>query len=626
MRLMKHYYLLTILLLFLQQFTAAQISKNSMPASFNGMRSSHFSKVEVQNITPHQERNGSKGPIHAGYTLLFNYNIDKVGSWEQHDGNYVWRLEVVVPNAEAINLYFNSLNLLPNEKIFLYNPQKDLVLGAFTSSNNGLFMSTDFVLGSTIIIEFNSHLRYKKLPFLIHELGILFGDDSKGFGDAGTCEVHVNCIEGEDWQYEKDGVARILVKQNSDTFWCTGSLINNTNNDGKPYFLTANHCGEYADSIDYAQWLFYFNFESSNCEQPVFEPELNTLSGSYMISHAQSGTTEASDFKLLLLEDRVPPSYKPYYNGWDISGEAAPSGVTIHHPQGDLKMISTYKSSLVSAKYNNQTEDPDGKYWMVNWDITTSGHGVTEGGSSGSPIFNNEGYIVGALTGGYASCINLDAPDYYGKLSYSWASTKSDSTGQLKYWLDPDDTGVTSLKGNNLDSTNIFAGFSGEPTSIIMGQSVYFINTSFGNIGAYNWYFEGGNPESSELENPGSVKYSNSGEFDVRLIVSTAEDSDTLLVKNYIKVLPSISPNPSNGKIKLAFGKTIPDDILGNLRIFNAMGKEINYYVIEETDNCLILELSTKVHGLYLIDISSEEIKNTYKIIVNGTQSPISCR
>jgi len=610
----------------MQIFAISQISIFSTPISFNGMEESHISKIEVQNIAPQQIRTLSKGPAQAGYTLPFNYDIAEVGSWEQSGSNFVWRLEIVVPNATAINLYFNSLNLLPNEKLFLYNPQKDFVLGAFTSSNNGLFMSTDFIFGSTIIIEFNSNSRYKQLPFLIHELGILFGDDSKGFGDAGTCEVHVNCIEGEDWQYEKDGVARVLVKQNNSTFWCTGSLINNTSNDGKPYFLTANHCGEYADSIDYAQWLFYFNFESTDCEQPVFEPELKTLSGSYMISHAQPGTTQASDFKLLLLEDRVPSSYKPYYNGWDISGEAAPSGVTIHHPQGDLKMISTYKSHLVSAKYNNQTEDPDGKYWMVSWDKTTSGHGVTEGGSSGSPIFNNRGYIVGSLTGGYASCSNLDAPDYYGKLSQSWEPTNSDSTRQLKYWLDPTDTGVTSLKGNNLDSTNIFAGFSGEPISIIMGQSVSFINTSFGNISAYSWYFEGGNPEFSELENPGSVKYSNSGEFDVRLIVSTAEDSDTLLVNNYIKVLPSISPNPSNGKIKLAFGETMPDDIFENIRIFNAMGKEINYYVIKKTDNCVILELSTKVQGLYLVDISAKEINNTYKIIINGTQSPISCR
>jgi len=241
-----------------------------------------------------------------------------------------------------------------------------------------------------------------------------------------------------------------------------------------------NHCGSNADSIDYAQWLFYFNYESLDCEQPVFEPEFNTISGSQMLSHAPSGTDDGSDFKLLLL-DSVPSRYNPYYNGWDITEEAAPSGVTIHHPQGDLKMISTYKSSLVSADYNSQSENPDGKYWMVHWDKTISGHGVTEGGSSGSPIFNNRGSIVGALTGGYASCGNLDAPDYYGKLNYSWEPANSDSTRQLKHWLDPTGTGVTSLKGSNLDSTNIFAGFSAEPKSIIMGQSVVFINTNIQN-------------------------------------------------------------------------------------------------------------------------------------------------
>lgn len=611
-------YLLTLVLAITHLIVTAQISVKSIPVSFKTSLSEQISTIEIPNIVPKLNRMVDKGPKQAGYTLPFNHHLSNNGNWEKSENIFVWRLEIIVPTAKSINIYFNNLNLLPDDKLYMYNNSRDKLLGAFTNFNNGQFMCTDFIPGSRIIIELNSPTLYEQLPFSIREIGILYEKCGyRDFGNAGNCEVHINCDEGKNWQFEKDGVARILVKQNSSTFWCTGSLINNTKNDGKPLFLTANHCGEYADADDYAQWLFYFNYESANCEQPVFEPELVTLSGSDMLSHATSGTTLGSDFKLLLLKDDVPPNYKPYYNGWDISGEASPTGVTIHHPQGDLKMISTYESSLISTNYNSHSEDSEGKYWKVIWNKTITNHGVTEGGSSGSPIFNNGGYIVGALTGGFASCSNLEAPDYYGKISYSWNPINSDSTNQLSYWLDPTSSGVSFLKGTNLDSTNIFAGFSGEPKAIIKGESVTFINTSYGNINSHNWYFEGGDPEFSELEEPGSIVYNKAGEFDVRLIVSSAAAIDTIIAKDYIQVLPSISPNPSpNGQIKIAFGSTLPEDVINSIRIFNATGKETGYRIIEKSDNYLVIEITSKAQGLYLIKVSTEEINNTFKVIV----------
>ena len=616
---MKNRYLILLILIVIQSVVSAQISDKSTPISFNTSLNKSIPSILVPNIVPRFTATDNKTPTRAGYTLPFNYELSDNGIWTGVDGSLVWRLEIVVPDAAAVNLYLNNINLKDGEKLFLYNQEKRTLLGAFTSINNGIFMCTDFVHGDTLIIELNTRNHYKHVPFSIHEVGVLLTDNYNtfsGFGDAGSCEVHINCIEGEGWQDEKKGVARILLKQSNQTFWCTGSLINNTKNDGTPYFLTASHCGEFSDSSDYSQWLFYFDYESENCSQPEIEPELKTLSGSSLLAHSIGGTSIGSDFKLLMLNDEVPPSYKPYFNGWERNGEGSLSGVTIHHPQGDVKMISTYNDPLVSTKYDSQNEDPDGKYWMVHWNETISGHGVTEGGSSGCPIFNNNGYIIGSLTGGGASCTSKNAPDYFGKFSYSWDSNGQDSTSQLKYWLDPLETGVTTLKGTNLDSTNIFAGFSVEKNNITIGESASFINTSFGDISGYNWYFEGGDPENSELEEPGTIKYHNAGSYDVRLIVSSTEKSDTLLRKGYIKVLPNISPNPSNGKIKLAFGSTIPDDF--SIRIFDAIGRETGYRNMEKGENYLNIDMGSKIQGTYFVNYSTEGINNTYKVIVVG--------
>jgi len=604
-----------LLILFLIFFTVTLFAQNGVntPASLSNKQISAVEVVELQNTKLIIPVTNSKTPSQAGYTIAFTDGISK-GMWDKTSDGYLWRLELYVPDAFALNLYIHDLNLNDDESLFLYDPmyENTLEIKNFGTST----ICTDFIFSDRIILELNTSDKITDLPFNITEVGVLISDETRGFGDAGSCEVFVNCKEGESWQQQKKGVARILVKEGTHTFWCTGSLINNTNNDGKPLFLTANHCGEEADSTDYSEWLFYFNYESEYCGEPVNEPEYNTISGSYLLSKSINGTTNSSDFKLLKLAQNIPAYYKPFYNGWDRRGIASPSGVSIHHPQGDIKMISTYTESLVSTKYDNTNVNPNGEYWLVSWAETENGHGVTEGGSSGSPLFNMEGNIVGTLTGGRASCSNENLPDFYGKLSYSWDNNRLDSTDNLAYWLDPLGSGLEKLKGTNLDSSNIYAGFSADTKNILVGESVEFVNTSFGNIIAYEWYFEGGDPAISELEDPASITYNEAGLFDVQLIVFSGENSDTLFIDNYINVLPNMSPNPSDGEIKLTFGGDIPADY--TIRVFNSIGQETGYRIKEIGGNYLIIEFPSSANDTFFVNFISSEITNTYKVIVIG--------
>jgi type IX secretion system substrate protein/trypsin len=606
-----------VMLVILSRIVYSQASFEDIPKNTKQVGVEKVPTVIVKNNHTLSPESLDKVPDQAGYTLPFDPDLMKNGSWKKGKIKFYWQLEILVSNAESVNLYLNLNDFAEGDKLYLYNSDRTIIRDI--NILDGSVVCTDFIPDERLIIEYNTLDKKLHLPFIIEEVGVLYNNpdyQTRGFGDAGSCEVHINCPEGENWQNEKNGIARILVKQSNSTFWCTGTLINNTRIDGTPYFLTANHCGEFSDSADYSKWLFYFNFESTNCSQPDFEPEYNTISGSTLLAKSQSGTSNGSDFKLLLLNQFIPNNYKAYYNGWDRSGNASEAGVTIHHPEGDVKMISTYTEELTSTRYNNTQEDPNGKYWEVHWSETQNGHGVTEKGSSGSPIFNTEGNVVGSLTGGGASCTFENEPDYYGKLSYSWESTKGDSVSNLSYWLDPLETGVSSLRGTNLDSTNIFAGFSGDPRTIIIGESVDFSNTSYGNIYGYTWYFEGGNPEYSELKEPGYVQYSGSGDFDVRLIISSGDNLDTLLRKDYVKVIPNVSPNPCTNIVKISFGSEVPEDY--KIRITDSFGNEIGFELYESGANYLILNLSTKAKGLYLIRFESAQIYNTYKVVVIG--------
>lgn len=600
----------SILLIFNITLFSQEISEN-IPASYKCELKQKLPRVEIKNIRNIIQPSNNKVPAQAGYTLQISSENLATGIWEETKSVNIWRLELYVPEASALNLYINKLHLSQGQELFIYSPGNSEIQSI--NSTSGSTICTDFITGDKVIIEYNTTKRIQETPVSISEIGVLLDENTRGFGDAGDCEVFVNCSEGDMWQNEKKGVARILVKEGGLTFWCTGSLINNTKNDGTPLFLTANHCGENADSIDYSNWLFYFNFESEFCGKPATEPVLNTISGSTLLANSNVGTSNESDFKLLKLSQNIPNNYKPHYNGWDRRNQSSPSGVTIHHPQGDLKMISTYSQPLTSTKYDNTTENTDGEYWMSYWIQTPNGHGVTEPGSSGCPLFNNEGNIVGALTGGRASCTYENQPDYYGKLSYSWDSSVGDSTKNLSYWLDPLKLGVTKLKGTNLDSTNFYAGFSAETTNIMLGEYVTFTNNSSGNIDSYSWFFEGGVPEESELENPGNIEYNNVGGFDVMLIATSGNDTDTLFAMDYIKVMPNIFPNPSNGKVKLSFGGNLPKDY--KIRAFNSLGKEIGFNIIDN-ESYLLIDLKTKIDGVYLIKFNSSTINTCYTVIV----------
>jgi hypothetical protein len=77
------------------------------------------------------------------------------------------------------------------------------------------------------------------------------------------------------------------------------------------------------------------------------------------------------------------------------------------------------------------------------WEI-----GTTESGSSGSPLFDQEGRIIGQLYAGQSFCNgteNNNDFDIYGRFGVSWNAGDRPKT-RLKDWLDPLNTGQSSIE------------------------------------------------------------------------------------------------------------------------------------------------------------------------------------
>ncbi len=559
-------------------------------------------------------------PMQAGVAIpLNNKAIMQKGKWSYVAPNhFVWRVEIEAPSATALSLYFNNFNLRQGQQLYIYSKQLNEVMGAFTNNNNGLYFTPGIIENNRFIVEFNSKRKLQKLPFEFNQLGVILRQQ-RSFGDAGSCEVPVNCSEGQNWQHQKRGVARILVKQGSGLFWCTGSLVNNTKNDGTAFFLTANHCGMTSTATDYNQWVFDFDYESANCDRPAAEPEKRTLTGAQLIANGSTPRAVSSDFKLLLLNEEVPDEYHLYFNGWNRSGDIPQHGVVIHHPSGDIKFISTYTDPAISSFYYG-SESSAGPFWKVYWSETENGHGVTEGGSSGSPLFDENRLIVGTLTGGNASCTNNTEPDYFGKFSESWDKNGTANANQLKPWLDPLNTGAVKWDGYFKGSNIVVADFNSEVTKVIERSYIEFNNLSEGNISRYRWEFEGGVPAVSTEKNPGLIYYDKPGTYSVKLVASSDENADSLVRKEYIKVIGNIYPNPfivgdgNQNEIHILTGDTPLAD--AKVAIYDITGKLIENPKVKTGFHEITINPYNLSAGTYLISTLIDGKKSVWKIVV----------
>jgi hypothetical protein len=201
-------------------------------------------------------------------------------------------LKVSFQGAPAAAFVFDSLLIPDKGKIFVYSPKSPDSYFEITNANivNGRTSTPPFTLGPVVIeyVENNSmNVSEPQGSFKISEAFFIYkGSDGqdldKELGASGPCHVNINCSpEGDNWQNQKRGVAKILLKVGSNLYVCTGALVNNTKQDGTPYFLTAEHCGGSASEADRSVWQFYFNYEQTGCPN-VGTPPNHVITGRWI--------------------------------------------------------------------------------------------------------------------------------------------------------------------------------------------------------------------------------------------------------------------------------------------------------------------------------------------------------
>ncbi|MCK8521411.1 T9SS type A sorting domain-containing protein [Aquimarina sp. D1M17] len=403
-------------------------------------------------------------PFRFGHEIDVNLNFNNSGSWDVlPNGDKIWRINIVSKGAKTMNFVFDWYEIPRGAKIYLYSDDKSDLLGAYTNIFNrpDKKLGTWLVQGDNVWIEYFEPAGLKgkgklSIDKVIHGYRSVTDAEirEKALNSSGDCNHDVDCPVGDDFEAIKDRLKRSVAFVIMQGFVCSGSLINNTSNDRAPYFLTANHC----NAGEEATWAFRFNWISPNpsCATAVSSTDAT-------VNQTTSGATlraenSESDMKLLNLDGGLDASWDLEWAGWDRTGSVPSFSIGIHHPAGDIMKVCRDNNAPTEDQIpfngNSQT-----KMWRIDdWDL-----GVTEGGSSGSAIFDQNGRIFGQLAGGTAACNGVNdnnEPDFYGRFATSWDAGTTDAT-RLSNWLDPNNTGRTTL--NMLSQENTGGGPPTEP-------------------------------------------------------------------------------------------------------------------------------------------------------------------
>lgn len=385
-------------------------------------------------------------PWRYGFEFLLDNNLQNSGKWHTlPNGDRVWRIRYISAGAKTMNFLFSDFYMPKGASVYLYNNDRTDLLGAYDDMQNNekRVLGTWLVTGEDIWIEYyepkavkgQGKLEVFKVVHGYRNISNELKSPDDDMNQSGACNYDVDCfMDGVNdvKDISKKAVGLIIVNNSS---FCTGALINNTTKDGTPYFLTADHCV----IGDVSQWAFRFNWISPNpvCAENIASTNnapnyYQTVSGAVLRARRQE-----TDFSLLEITSEIPQNWDVVFAGWNRSETPVASTFGIHHPSGDIMKVSRDFDSPV-------IDDSEGTFmWMVeDWDL-----GVTEGGSSGSPLFDNNGRIIGQLLGGSSECNGLVTNhgfDVYGRLGVSWNAGSSAST-RLKDWLDPNNVNPVTL-------------------------------------------------------------------------------------------------------------------------------------------------------------------------------------
>jgi len=335
------------------------------------------------------------------------------GAWRiSPDGGRIWALSLRSLGALGLRIHFSALEVPDGVRVVVYNAEDPAEAYGPLEPDENRWTPTCF--GEAVVVEcyvpagVNADALYLAIDRVTHQYKSV-----EYFEKAGACNLDVTCYPA--WQTAALAVGGIGTIGTTGGLWCTGSLLADANPDTQiPYFLTANHCvgtAARADTIE-VYWLY----QSASCEGevPAVASVPRTTGGAALLATSDVDNA-GNDFSLLRLRE-APPAGLAFLGFATGAAAVGSEVVAVHHPSGSYKRISFGEITDAGSPSRGSRLQPIERFHEVWWE-----QGITEHGSSGSPLFlDRTQQVIGQLWGGLASCIQPDEPDYFGRFDWTF--------------------------------------------------------------------------------------------------------------------------------------------------------------------------------------------------------------
>jgi len=271
-------------------------------------------------------------------------------------------------------------------------------------------------------------------------------------GSTSSCVVNYECdVTAANTPAGQATVALFI----GNTYQCSGTLIEDVPQDGKPYVLTARHCenGKLGGGNPgaAANVVVYWDATSA-CGSPLgtlYDPDITTQQGATTVAEQQDAW--------LLLLSQPPAVNDAYFAGFDATGGAIQGGYTIHHALSNDKQFTEWNGQALAYMVAANSSLPV-TYTSNFWGVVNS-LGTIGPGASGSGLFDQNNRVVGSLSlantdgataDGYVQCPISPLPSpttqnvvgLFTSLSAVWNSTAdtTSTTSTIGQILDPNNT------------------------------------------------------------------------------------------------------------------------------------------------------------------------------------------
>lgn len=398
------------------------------------------------------EARASRGRV-AHFAAPRTVDVDpwRFGSWRadgDEKGRAVtarWTFGVVAEGASSVSLRFDRFQL-PKGAALALRGSDGTTTRAMTLADavpnrrgDGLELWTPPILGSRVDLELTVPIaRLDRVDLHLDRVHHGYAGFSQPASPTNACRLGVVCADdlGEELDTLRRQAASVALLVMDGVRFCSGFLVTDARQSGRPLLLTAAHCGVGPSGLHSADSLVVlWNYRRDTCDGPSPAPSSQFQTGATLrMSHPHK------DVALLELNRLPDPSWNLVWAGWDRSDDPLDAAVTVHHPDAAPQSLAR-ASTATRSRYFATMPDPSGDHLRVDaW-----AEGTTEGGSSGAPLFDAEGRVRGWLRGGHAACDN-GLPDWFGRLADAWDDPRGPEY-RLRDWLDPTGTEMVAVDG-----------------------------------------------------------------------------------------------------------------------------------------------------------------------------------